>query len=136
MTDEIENCQPKDSDKFENCQPKPVRCGCGGEAVVKMWAEPDTPFLVMCEKCKASSGDYSSESEAIEAWNRAMGATDTNVGGKFAKDINVPDKERTAKVTHKPEAFFYRCECGYGLCCEKNDMNYCPSCGARLEWDE
>ena len=43
--------------------------------------------------------------------------------------------ERTAKATRKPEAFFYRCECGYGLCCEKNDMNYCPSCGARLEWE-
>ena len=46
------------------------------------------------------------------------------------------EPERTAKAIRKPEAFFYRCECGYGLCCEKNDMNYCPHCGARLEWDE
>ena len=45
------------------------------------------------------------------------------------------ESERTAKVIHKPEAFFYRCECGYGLCCEKNDMNFCPNCGGRLEWD-
>ena len=55
---------------------KPVRCGCGGEAVVKLWAEPETPYLVMCEKCKTSSGDYATESEAVYAWNRAMG-TDT-----------------------------------------------------------
>lgn len=66
---------------------KPVRCGCGGEAVVKMWAEPDTPFLVMCEKCKASSGDYSSESEAIEAWNRAMGADVNSVVSVFSSEV-------------------------------------------------
>lgn len=43
--------------------------------------------------------------------------------------------KRTAKATRRPGAFFYRCECGYALCCEKNDMNYCPQCGARLmEW--
>lgn len=43
---------------------------CGGEASVKMWCEPDTPFLVMCESCKASVKDYATEAEAIEAWNR------------------------------------------------------------------
>ena len=54
---------------------------------------------------------------------------------KIVKAIPTEPEERTAKATRKPEAFFYRCECGYGLCCEKNDMNYCPHCGARLEWE-
>lgn len=43
---------------------------CGGEANVKMWCEPDTPYLVMCEACGASVKDYTTEAEAIEAWNR------------------------------------------------------------------
>ena len=42
--------------------------------------------------------------------------------------------ERTAKAVRNPQAFFYHCECGYALCCEKNDMNYCPNCGAKLNW--
>ena len=101
---------------------KPVRCGCGGEAVVKMWAEPDTPFLVMCEKCKASSGDYSSEAEAIEAWNRAMGA-----------------KEQVSMVwkpaKHRPAYEKGICSCGYVLSVLQRDFIYCPMCGARLEWE-
>ena len=119
---------------------KPVRCGCGGEANITIlhWdiiEDYDAPtYLVECENCEISTKNYDTEAEAIEAWNLAMGVKNINVPDKNANDINVGNKERTAKVTHKPEAFFYRCECGYGLCCEKNDMNYCPSCGARLEW--
>ena len=44
-------------------------------------------------------------------------------------------KERMAKATRNPQGFFYHCDCGYALCCEKNDINYCPNCGARLEWE-
>ena len=96
---------------------KPVRCGCGGEALpcycdifgTKYWS-------VTCQECLTHTDRFDTEAEAVTAWNRAMG-------------------ERTVKATRKPEAFFYRCECGYGLCCEKNDINYCPQCGARLEWE-
>ena len=93
---------------------KPVNCGCGGEAEFAL--SFDYEYYVMCHKCGTRSDYFLKEVEAIEAWNKAMG-------------------ERTVKATRKPEAFFYRCECGYGLCCEKNDINYCPQCGARLEWE-
>lgn len=107
----------------------PVRCGCGGEAMIDAYLgdlHRSNLYYIYCAKCDIRTSNYLSEAEAVTAWNTAMGA----------KDINVSDKERTAKATRKPEAFFYRCECGYGLCCEKNDMNYCPHCGARLEWNE
>lgn len=104
------------SEHATNCsQLKPVPCGCGGEAVVH--EQEYGEYEVYCPRCFITTDDYDTEAEAIEAWNRAMG-------------------ERKAKATRKPEAFFYRCECGYGLCCEKNDMNYCPHCGGRLEWNE
>ncbi len=93
---------------------KPVRCGCGGETVIM--PTPSGRFAVGCKKCDICTGLYNTEAEAVKAWNTAMG-------------------ERTAKAIRNPQAFFYRCECGYGLCCEKNDMNYCPMCGARLEWE-
>ena len=95
---------------------KPVKCGCGGEAIIV--AEPRdgyTTYYCTCLDC-AINTDYQA-SEAVAAWDRAMG-------------------ERTVKATRNPQAFFYHCECGYALCCEKNDMNYCPNCSARLEWDE
>lgn len=92
---------------------KPVKCGCGGKAII--YINGARQAKIYCEKCGIESNVFSTKYEAIEAWNRAMG-------------------ERTAKATCRPEAFFYRCECGYALCCEKNDMNYCPICGARLEW--
>ena len=100
---------------------KPVRCGCGGEAKVSTWTGTMATTIndcnvVYCETCGMQTKRFKTEAEAIEAWNRTMG-------------------ERTAKATRKPEAYFYRCECGYGLCCEKNDMNYCPHCGGRLEWE-
>ena len=98
-----------------NDELKPVRCGCGGEAIVDQTDGYDE-YNVYCPKFFMSSGTFNTEADAVAAWNRAMG-------------------ERVAKATRKPEAFFYRCECGYGLCCEKNDMNYCPHCGCRLEWE-
>ena len=101
----------------------PVNCGCGGEARTgKIYSDA---WTVECTECGMQSGCYDTETEAITAWNLAM-------LGSTEKSSTV---ERTAKVTRKPEAFFYRCECGYGLCCEKNDMNYCPHCGAKLVWE-
>ena len=65
----------------------------------------------------------------------AVGDITREIANDILNHIPTAEPERTAKATRKPEAFFYRCECGYGLCCEKNDMNYCPSCGGRLEWE-
>ena len=103
---------------------KPVRCGCGGEAKVgevRIWGKY---YAVKCYECGIETDPQSTEAEAVAAWNRAMG-----------NRYKLSRFERTAKATRKPEAFFYRCEYGYGLCCEKNDMNYCPHCGCRLEWE-
>ena len=103
---------------------KPVKCGCGGEAYhasAGCWNPEEEEWMpnfwhkVICKNCGTQTKAFYTKTEAVQAWNRAMG-------------------EWTAKATRRPEAFFYRCECGYALCCEKNDMNYCPQCGARLEW--
>ena len=58
----------------------PVNCGCGGEARIgKIYGDA---WTVECTECGIQSGCYDTETEAITAWNKAMGA----------KDINVPDK--------------------------------------------
>ena len=116
-----------------------VHCGCGGEAKVDIKLVSSSPVerkRIYCSKCYISTDWMKSEDEAIHAWKRAMGALlpegDPQKNDRCEYSNTT---ERTAKATRKPEAFFYRCECGYGLCCEKNDMNYCPHCGARLEWE-
>ena len=51
---------------------EPVRCGCGGEAM--LYVSPiTTRRLLQCESCKIETAFYDSEAEAIEAWNMAMG---------------------------------------------------------------
>ena len=66
---------------------------------------------VYCSKCNIETQMYDTEAEAITAWNRAMGATDMNVG----------EKERTAKVSNQifnnsnpytVGAWIGTCECG------------------------
>lgn len=70
---------------------KPVRCGCGGEASVDYFiGEPSegASYEVYCRKCEIHTMTYDTMTEAITAWNKAMGATDTNVGNKiiYCKD--------------------------------------------------
>lgn len=48
----------------------PVRCGCGGEAEVLKFNKGT--WIVMCNKCRTSSENYTSRDKAIIAWNRAM----------------------------------------------------------------
>ena len=60
---------------FEKSQPKPVRCGCEGEAeVIKHTFHGASPsYGVECTNCHTESWQfYSTEAEAIEAWNKAM----------------------------------------------------------------
>ena len=97
---------------------KPVRCGCGGEAVAIGDADNDI-YFAKCDKCWISTDLFHSEAEAVTAWNRAMG-------------------ERIAKVTLlTPDTKGYwstngRCQgCGFLL---ERAYAYCPNCGARLEW--
>lgn len=69
---------------------KPVNCGCGGEAHYEVYENYNfgsyIAHIMICDKCGMRTAEWPSEAEAVEAWNRAMGATDTNVGDKV-KDI-------------------------------------------------
>ena len=71
---------------------KPVRCGCGGKAEayeIHFWGKC---YVCECMECGVTTKPMDTEAEAVQAWNRAMGA----------KDINVPDKERMAKMEWIP----------------------------------
>ena len=107
---------------------KPVRCGCGGEAMLLV---DMNNYSIMCRKCGINTENYDTEAEAIMAWNKAMGA----------KDINVPDKkERIAKVTNIHEkigsstvfTLIGKCKCGELV---SSWDKYCHECGSRLEWE-
>ena len=108
---------------------KPVNCGCGGEAKVKKhtFYRALPLYSVKCDRCGIQVPSRNTESEAIMAWNRAMGA----------KDINVPDKERTVKVENIVRPHGYPAEGNCGNCGDEVNglYEYCPSCGARLEWE-
>jgi hypothetical protein len=91
---------------------KLVPCGCGGEAKVIMLI-PEV-YAVECSKCYIRTGSpATTESEAITAWNRAMG-------------------ERTAKVKNVDEINAHCGNCDTPL---SDWWTYCPNCGARLEWN-
>ena len=112
-----------------NKELKPVRCGCGGEANIH---KDDGTFgqmpiyTVSCNTCGMRSGRRSTEVQAVTAWNRAMG---TN-------DINVPNKERTYKVTDIHVDEYYCPACGAEIPHSHEDKgdNYCRECGAKLDW--
>lgn len=93
------------------------RCGCGGEARVLHRIEHG--YYVRCRDCFTRTDYKVTEAKAIEAWNKAMG-------------------KRTAKVeslvlTSYPSQTVWKCgECGKLLL---GQVNYCPICGARLEWE-
>lgn len=117
-----------------NEEPKPVCCGCGGEAEV-LHPSYTHCIVVMCGKCGIRTPYMNSEAEAITAWNRALGATDMNVG----------DKERTAKVIEHDASITdtdgYKYQRSEYLCgnCKKKVLGgdeYCSHCGCRLDWGE
>ena len=79
---EFENCQPKDNRSFESCQSKPVRCGCGGKGDIHFIGNTSIgeyqkfigKYFICCEECGIKTSICKSKKEAIEAWNKAMGA--------------------------------------------------------------
>lgn len=109
---------------------KPVRCGCGGEAKVESangydpFAEKKIPNLwygVICRKCKIQTKSYYTEAEAIQAWNRAMGAGKSQIA--ITKGHWV--------VTYDG---LYCSVCNYK--CETTAVpNVCPHCGTYM-WEE
>ena len=115
---------------------KPVKCGCGGEAHVSDYktVSGETAFYVSCRVCDTSTRSFLTKDKAITAWNRAMGATDMNVGDKFAKDMNVPRKGKW--LWDEEEDRCYCSECG-----NEDDLSidgvyimhdFCPNCGADM----
>ena len=115
---------------------KPVRCGCGGEAyhdTTRGWIPMrEDAFVVwhrvICKNCGTQTKAFYTEAEAIQAWNKAMGAKDINVPNKFATDTNVGNK--TAKF--KQDGEFLRCgKCNHIV---DSGYKYCPECGSRLEF--
>lgn len=106
---------------------KIVNCGCGGSGKVLKINEKS--YFITCSNCHTDSGIYSTEAEAIQAWNKAMGAKDINVPNKFATDTNVGNK--TAKF--KQDGEFLRCgKCNHIV---DSGYKYCPECGSRLEFE-
>ena len=95
---------------------------------------PNFWHRVICKNCGTQTKAFYTEAEAVQAWNRAMsGATDTNVGDKFAKDINVP---RKGKWQRRKGSDCWECsECHAVL--ESDDIvrhnyYYCYHCGADM----
>lgn len=111
-------------------------CGCGGEAhhdSASCWNPEEEEWMpnfwhrVICKNCGTQTKAFYTEAEAIEAWNKAMG-----------KDIDVPAKERTYKVTDIHVDEYYCPACGAEILHDHEDKgdNYCRECGAKLDWSE
>ena len=103
---------------------KLVRCGCGGEAKVSTWTGSNATVIndcnaVYCENCGIQTKKYNTETEAIRAWNRAMGE----------RTIKVTD---TWKIAGYDELNAWCPECEHRI---TRGCSYCPTCGARLEWE-
>ena len=107
---------------------KPVKCRCGGEAYhasAGCWNPEEEEWMpnfwhkVICKNCGTQTKAFYTKTEAVQAWNRAMG-------------------ERTVKVRDIVHTHGYPDE---GLCGNCNeDVNglydYCPNCGVKLDWSE
>ena len=103
---------------------KLINCGCGGKPrIAKKILMGNLPDMyVLCENCSIRTKEYYSVTEAIMAWNTAMGAKDINVLNKDTVLIEPFD----ANLTHV----------GYCICGElvNIDYSYCPRCGRKIEW--
>ena len=117
---------------------KPVRCGCGGEAIYGKWVSKVgvIAHAVGCKNCGIQTKPYPTEAEAVTAWNTAMGTNTRSLLEVLAHDA----EERTAKVEkvdmNSPHSQVYKCcKCGQYThrTAWSRDVVYCPSCGARLE---
>lgn len=68
---------------MRNAELKPVRCGCGGEAILKhycySYGDDDQYYFVWCERCDIQTKTYPTEAEAVEAWNKAMCGNETGI---------------------------------------------------------
>ena len=120
---------------------KPVRCGCGGEAVKVQHELFDRVFKwrIHCMKCGIETRMYNTEAEAITAWNRAMSGNVQKCAEMCRNVQKCAEDACCSERTTKPECWngysekgWYKCACGKGV---YQGQNYCSGCGARLEWE-
>ena len=135
---------------------KPVRCGCGGEAKVDAnvseRTEPDRKFLEIVAKyskfCTYPEYEekpyYSIKYEENGEAFVGFGTYKPEVLSQYLREyfISSAEPERVAKVekvdTNSPHSQVYKCcKCGQYThrTAWSRDVVYCPSCGARLEWE-
>ena len=91
---------------------KPVRCGCGGEMLTETIGNPVFGWRLRCPKWHIMTSWFDSESEAVEAWNKAMGAVRKS-----------RTTERTAKLEHTYQV---------------GENWFCENCGQQLnayDWE-
>ena len=102
---------------------KPVNCGCGGEAKVydnEVRHEFGiSHYVVECRKCGIITKWKNTEAEAVQAWNKAMGA------GKDDIAITKGTWMMTFDGFHC-SVCFYKCE-------TTALPDVCPHCGTKME---
>lgn len=134
---------------------KLVLCGCGGKAEIVKRFSPDYDldvYYAKCKNCGIETDDYFFESEAIVAWNIAVGRELERKKDKCTK-INCPIqmnyisndcdiKTCPYRTEHKNGkwkniAFFTRecseCKAQFH---ELEYDNFCPNCGADMRGKE
>lgn len=102
---------------------KPVRCGCGGEAKVISYLSREyfkMAYYVRCENCGTETDDLHSEAEAIEVWNRAMGAGKNEVAITKGYWMVTYDGLHCSVCN-------YKCE-------TTAPPKVCPHCRTKLDW--
>lgn len=96
---------------------RPVRCGCGGKAVAIGDADNNI-YFVKCDKCWISTDLFHSKAEAVEAWNRAMGAGKSEIAITKGYWMTTYDGLHCSVCNYK---------------CETTALpEVCPHCGTRL----
>ena len=67
----------------------PVPCGCGGEGCVQKstFYRALPIYRMTCNSCGTSTMGFNTPSEAIEAWNRAMGADKNSIVSVFSSEV-------------------------------------------------
>ena len=106
---------------------------CGGEAFVHILGnEIAKGYYIACDECGAKTRVFGYETEAIQAWNRAMGSTEkSSTVERTAKVI-----EHDASITDTDGYKYQRSEYLCGACKKKvlGGDEYCSHCGAKLDW--
>ena len=110
---------------------------CGGEAeVLNDLRKPEFyPFSVHCTECISWSNTYSTEAEAIAAWNsRADYHGYEQAAIESWESIKAWNSraERTCEIVYKGDLWWKCKSCGEEMRTIKSDPNYCPNCGCKV----